>query len=121
MRKFNITVDGKNYIVEVEELGNSTSTQSSEAISKTEVKASAPAQAPAKAVSGEGEPIKAPMPGVILSITADNKNVKTGDPILVMEAMKMENNISAPKDGFVTVVVSKGANVNTGDILAYIK
>ncbi len=119
MRKFNITVDGKNYIVEVEEIGSSTQSQISKAVSNTEEKASAPA--PAKAVSGEGEPIKAPMPGVILSITADNKNVKNGEPILVMEAMKMENNISAPKDGFVTVVVSKGANVNTGDILAYIK
>lgn len=118
MRKFNITVDGKKYEVEVDEILSENSN-----INTVQQQVAQPIiQEPAKPITtGEGEAIKAPMPGVVLSIICDNKQIKKGEPILMLEAMKMENNIAATKDGFVTVTVAKGANVNTGDILAYIK
>ena len=82
--------------------------------------AAAPAAAPA--VTGAGEAVAAPMPGTILKITvSQGQAVKAGDVLCVLEAMKMENDITAPKDGTVTqVVTSKGANVSSGDPLVVI-
>ncbi len=80
----------------------------------------APVAAPkaAPAAVGAGEPFKAPMPGVVLDVcVANGAAVKKGDTILVLEAMKMENNMTAQKDGIVTVAVSKGASVGSGDTL----
>ena len=58
------------------------------------------------------------MPGTVLDVcVANGASVKKGDTILVLEAMKMENNMTAQKDGIVTVVVSKGASVGSGDTL----
>ena len=114
MRKFNINVDGKNYVVEVEEIGG---------VSTSPVVASpvAPVAAVPKAapvVSGNGEPFKAPMSGTVLDVcVANGASVKKGDTILVLEAMKMGNDMTAQKDGIVTVVVSKGASVGSGDTL----
>ena len=67
-----------------------------------------------------GKPIKAPMQGLIVDIKVeDGKKVKTGDEIVILEAMKMENPIVAPKDGTISAIkVSKGDNVNSDDILA---
>ncbi|MBD5132328.1 MAG: acetyl-CoA carboxylase biotin carboxyl carrier protein subunit [Clostridiales bacterium] len=115
MRKFNVTVNGKSYSVDVEEVSND---------GAAPVVASAPAAAPAapKAVSGEGTPVKAPMPGLILSLAkADGSAVKKNEKVIVLEAMKMENDINASADGTITYVVKKGDNVETGAILAYIK
>ena len=99
MRKFAITVNGQSYEVEVEELGASSA---------------APVSAPAGA-----EAIKAPMPGNIIDVkVSQGQSVKKGDVLLVLEAMKMENEIMAPRDGVVASVnVTKGATVNTGDML----
>ena len=100
MRKFIVNVNGNSYEVEVEEVGAA---------------ASAPV-APAAPVSGTA--VKAPMPGNVLDIkVANGQTVKKGDVLVILEAMKMENEISAPQDGVVTVVASKGATVNTGDVL----
>lgn len=79
--------------------------------------AAAPAAAPV-AVAG-GEPVKSPMPGNILKINvAPGQVVKEGDVLIVLEAMKMENDVVAPRDGTVAqIVVSKGAVVETGTTL----
>jgi len=116
MRKFNVTVNGKAYSVDVEEVSNDGATT-------PVVTSVAPAAAPAaKPVAGEGTPVKAPMPGLILGLAKkDGDAVKKNDKVVVLEAMKMENDINAPADGTITYVVKKGDNVETGAVLAYIK
>lgn len=114
MRKFNVTVNGKTYSVDVEEVGEVAS-----APVITTVAAPAPA---AKPVVGDGTPVKAPMPGLILGLAhKDGDTVKKNEKVVVLEAMKMENDINAPADGVITYVVKKGDNVDTGAVLAYIK
>ena len=80
----------------------------------------APAAAPAAVAAGE--PVCAPMPGTILRVNVQNgQAVKEGELLCVLEAMKMENEIFAPKTGSVAqVVAAKGASVNTGDVLVVI-
>lgn len=82
--------------------------------------AAAPAPAPAAAAPlAAGEAVKSPMPGNILKINvAQGQSVKEGDTLIVLEAMKMENDVVAPRDGTVAqIVVSKGAVVETGSPL----
>ncbi len=111
MRKFIVNVNGNSYEVEVEEVGTSAAPAISEAVKKDAPKAPA-------SVSVSGTPVKAPMPGNILDIKVSNgAKVKKGDILVILEAMKMENEIAAPQDGTVTVVTSKGAAVNSGDVL----
>ena len=78
----------------------------------------APAAAPAPAAAGEGV-VQSPMPGNINAVKfSAGQSVKAGDVILILEAMKMENEIVAPKAGTLKgVFVTKGATVNTGDAL----
>ncbi len=122
--KYIVTLNGKDYEVDVDELDTAV---------VNSVKESAPAvftsPAPApEAVSesapeGSGTPVKAPMPGTVLSIKASaGQKVAEGDVIMLLEAMKMENEITAPVSGTVSkIAVSKGANVATDDILAFIE
>ena len=123
MKRFNITVNGKAYDVAVEELGGTSAPAAP-------VPAAAPAPKPAAAVpaaapapvAGEGTKVEAPMPGTILEIKAAvGDMVKAGQPIVVLEAMKMENDIVAPSDGKITsIVVKKGDTVNSNDTIATI-
>ena len=80
------------------------------------------APAPAAAAAAAGEQVTAPMPGTILKVNVtQGAAVKKGDILVVLEAMKMENEIMAPKDGTVAqIAVAKGATVDTGALLAVI-
>ena len=114
--KYKITLNGKTYEVEVEE-GQAMLVDEYEAY-KPAAPAAAPAPA-AAAVTAAGEVVAAPMPGNILKVNvSQGQAVKAGDVLVVLEAMKMENEIMAPRDGSVAqVVVSKGAVVDTGAAL----
>ncbi len=130
MRKFNITVNGKAYEVEVEEVGGvvAPAPRPRAAASAPAPAASAAPAAPAAAkpaaapVAEGGEKLLAPMPGTILDIkVAAGDTVNAGDCVIVLEAMKMENEISAPVAGkILSVNVNKGASVNSGDVLLVI-
>lgn len=132
--KYIVTINSKKYEVDVEKgQANITGVTESPAVVAM---APAPAAVPEKAVKGEtaselaagkqnvtGEPLKAPMPGTILSIkTSLGSSVKKGDVLFILEAMKMENEITAPKDGVIAqITASKGLAVSTGDLLAVIQ
>ncbi len=128
MRNFVITVNGKTYEVGVEEVGATASAPAVApvaapvAISQPEVKAAAPkAAAPQAAVPANGEKVISPFPGLIKNLlVADGASVKKDQPILVLEAMKMDNDITAPCDGVVKFQVQKGANVESDAVLAVI-
>ena len=122
--KYKITLKGRTYEVEVE-AGKAMLLSEYEAIVPTAAPAApvaeaAPAAAPAApaapAVTGAGEAVNAPMPGTILKVNVQNgQAVKEGDLLVVLEAMKMENEIFAPKSGTVAqVLVQKGSTVDTG-------
>lgn len=116
MRKFNIKVNGQAYEVEVEEVAGGFAPAPVVPVAA----APAPAVAPVAAPAG-GTQLKAPMPGTVIDFKATNgAAVKKGQTILILEAMKMENEIVAPVDGVITFVASKGASVNTDDLLAVI-
>ena len=109
--KYKITLNGKTYEVEVEE-GQAMLVDEYEAY-----KPAAPAAAPAAPTTvAAGEVVAAPMPGNILKVNcSQGQAVKAGDILVVLEAMKMENEILAPRDGTVAqVVTTKGAVVDTG-------
>lgn len=122
---YKVTLKGRTYEVEVE-AGKAMLLDEYEAIAPSApaaapaataapVAVAAPAAPAAPAITGAGEPVKAPMPGNILkvNVTAGQK-VTEGQVLVVLEAMKMENEIMAPKAGTVTqVLVSKGSTVDT--------
>ena len=130
MKTLRITVNGKTYDVQVEETNGTPAPASAPASAPVSAPAPAPAPAPTpapapapapvKAAPGAGEEIKCPMPGNILDVKISNgQSVKKGDVLIILEAMKMENEIMAPKDGTVTsVCVNKGDVVNPGQVLA---
>ena len=126
--KYKVTLNGRTYEVEVE-AGKAMCVAEYEAYAPAAAPvAAAPAAAPAAAapaapaVTGAGEAVNAPMPGNILKVNVQNgQAVKAGEVLVVLEAMKMENEIMAPKAGTVTqVLVSKGSTVDTGAPLVVI-
>ncbi len=120
MRRFNVTVNGVAYDVEIEEVGTTAAQTSAPAAAVQAPKTAAPA---AKTASVGGTEVKAPMPGTILKVNVTvGQSVKKGDIVAVLEAMKMENEIFAPVDGTVAAVnVNKGASVKTDDVIVSIK
>ena len=119
MKRFNVTVNGKVYDVAVEETTGSGAPAPVATPAPAPVATPAPAPAPA-AAAGAGEKVTAPMPGTILDVKASNgQSVSKGDVIMILEAMKMENDIVAPCDGTITsILVKKGDSVQSGDTLA---
>ena len=114
MKKYRVNVNGTAYEVEIEEMNGAPAAAPV---------AAAPAAAPAPAASGAGESITSPMPGNILAVNvAAGDMVKKGQVLMILEAMKMENEIMAPHDGKVTAVaVTKGAAVESGALLCTIQ
>ena len=122
MRKFQVTVNGQTYEVDVEEIGGAQTAAPARAAAAAPAPAAKPAPAkPAapKAQAGAGDPVKAPMPGNILNVNVKTGDkVNAGDTLMLLEAMKMENPIPAPHSGTVTsVLVEKGATVEAGQTL----
>ena len=98
MRKFNVNVNGNSYVVEVEEIGA------------------------AETAPAGGTALKCPMPGKILkSLVKDGDKVTKNQKVLVLEAMKMENDIVAPTDGVISLLVKEGDDVVSQQDLAVIK
>lgn len=123
MRNFKVTVNGTTYDVAVEETGSAIAAEIP-VVAAPATPAAAPASAPAPKAApvGDGTPLKAPMPGMVMNFkVANGAQVKKGEAVLVLEAMKMENDIAACADGVITFVAAKGANVSTGEVLAVIK
>lgn len=121
MRNFIITVDGKRYEVGVEEVGEAVAPSAPSAPKAVPVaapKAAPKASAPA---NENGTKVLSPFPGLIKNLLlSEGAKVKKDQPILVLEAMKMDNDITAPCDGTVSYRVQKGANVESDALLAII-
>lgn len=119
MRKFMINVNGKSYEVDVEEItGGASAPAAAPAVAQAPV--AAPAAAPAAPAGAQGSvTVTAPMPGTVLQVKVKvGDAVKAGQAVVVLEAMKMENEIVVPQDGTIASVnVSQGASVNNGDVL----
>jgi biotin carboxyl carrier protein len=113
MKKYVIKLNDKVYEVEMEEVTAETSAAITTAAN------SAPKAAPAAAPVSGGQKVDAPMPGTIVSVNVKAGDVvKKGQVLVVLEAMKMENEIVSPVDGKITSVgVAKGDAVSTGDFL----
>lgn len=119
MKKYNVTVNGVLYEVEVEEAGEvSAPAQTTPVSAPAAAPKTAPKAAPKAAAAGSTV-IKAPMQGTIVKVNVKGGDaVKKGDVLVVLEAMKMENDIKAPADGTVaSVAVSQGDTVATDDVL----
>ena len=127
--KYKVTLNSKVYEVEVEE-GTAMLVDEYEAYvpapapapvaaAPGPAAAPAPAPAPAAAPQAAGEVVASPLPGTVLQVKVSaGEAVKAGQLLLIIEAMKMENEVLAPRDGTVAqIVAAKGATVNTGDAL----
>ncbi|MBR4727756.1 MAG: biotin/lipoyl-binding protein [Clostridia bacterium] len=122
--KYLVTLNGKTYAVEVEET-DAVLTAVTEAPAPAAPAAQTPAPVPAAQqplLPAEGQAVRAPMPGNILSVSiSQGQRVKSGTVLMILEAMKMENEIVAPCDGTVKqLLVQKGSVVDTDAVLAVI-
>ena len=127
IKKLKITVEGKTYEVEVEEIGGPATTsvaasKAAQVAQKSVVSAPQTVREAPKDATGDGEIVPAPIPGKVLSIKVKpGDTVQAGQVILILEAMKMENEITAPVDGQIkTILVTEGQAVNSGDTMLVI-
>ena len=124
MKNYRITVNGTAYDVAVEELGGSAASASAPAAAPVAAApaAAAPA-APAPSAGAGSITVTAPMPGKILAVKASvGQAVKKGDVVLILEAMKMENNLSTPVSGKVKrIFVNEGDAVPAGSVMMEIE
>jgi len=120
VKKYTITVNGTAYEVEVEEMGGVAAPKAAAAPAAAPKAAPAAAPAPAaKPVAAGAATISAPMPGKVLEVKVKAGDaVKAGDVLMILEAMKMQNEIMAPADGTISDVrISAGQTVGTGDVM----
>lgn len=121
MKYYNITVNGVAYSVSVEETAAGAAPVAAPAVAAPVAPKApaAPAAAPKAPAAAGAVTVKAPMPGNILDVKIKaGDSVKAGDILVILEAMKMENEIVAPQDGTVASInVNKGDTVNSGDVL----
>ncbi len=123
MKNYRITVNGNTYDVAVEEIGGGAAPATAAPVMTPAAPAAPAAPAPAATPAASGSKgsvvVSAPMPGKILGVKTEvGKAVKKGDVLMVLEAMKMENEIVAPQDGTVaSVETTVGAQVESGDTL----
>lgn len=130
MKTFKVTVDNQSYTVKVEELtenyGGSPAVKQADPAPQVAPEKPAPVDKPAVPVvekpqtsSSGGYTLKAPMPGSVLEVrVSEGAGIKEGDVLLVLEAMKMENELTASEPGTVSQIhVKKGDTVNSGDPL----
>ena len=112
MKKYKVNVNGTSYEITLEVMD-------APATANNAAPAAAPAPAAVPAASASGEAVKAPMPGTILAVNVSaGASVKKGDVLMILEPMKMENEILAAHDGTIGAVsVAKGAAVKSGDVL----
>ncbi|WP_106449007.1 acetyl-CoA carboxylase biotin carboxyl carrier protein subunit [Trichococcus alkaliphilus] len=124
LRKFKIAIDGKEYLVEMEEIGGvqqpvqaPVAAPAAPVAAPAEQAAPAPAAAPVSAASGDA--MTSPMPGTILRLLVNiGDEVKENQPLMILEAMKMENEVVANHAGKVAGIhVNQGQVVNAGDAL----
>jgi len=138
MKEYKFKVSGKDYTVSVDNVEENVAnvvvngTSHTVEMEKTEVVAPAPVArkvvqrqtetAAAPATSSEGKPLKSPLPGVVIDVLVKKGDtVKNGQKVLLLEAMKMENNIDSDRDGTILEIkTTKGASVNEGDVLMVI-
>ena len=129
--KYKITINGRTYEVEVEQdsamivdeyEAYAPAPAAPAAPAAPVAQAAAPAPAAAPVVTGNGETVEAPMPGSIVNVLVKaGQKVNAGDVLVIIEAMKMENEIMAPKNGTITqVVIKQGDKVETGTPLIVI-
>lgn len=116
MKNYRITVNGTSYDVTVEELSGGAAPAAAPVAAPVAAPAPAAAPAPSKAAPAGGAgsiKVSSPMPGKILAVKANvGDSVKKGQVILILEAMKMENEVVAPQDGTIASI-----NVNVGDMV----
>ena len=121
MKTYNVTVNGVTYVVNVEEVANGTTPVATPTPVAAPAPVATPKAAPAPKASGTAGAVavKAPMPGNIMKVNVKaGAAVKKGEVLVVLEAMKMENDVCAPQDGVVaSVEVSQGATVETDAVL----
>ena len=119
-KKFRVVVNGKEYVVEVEEIGDSVEPRK---VERVERKRETPVKREKREVEQVKGAVTAPMPGKVTKIKVKiGDRVKKGAVVAMLEAMKMENEILAPNDGVVKEIkVKEGANVNRGDIIMVIE
>ena len=119
MKNYTITVNGVAYEVTVEEGTTGAATAPAAAPKAAPKAAPAAPKAAAPAAAAGAVKVNAPMPGKVLSVKANvGQAVKKGEVILILEAMKMENEIVAPQDGTVASTVAAGTSVEAGEVLA---
>jgi len=133
MKKFQVTVNGNAYQVEVEEIGGNFSPVAAPVVQFVAAPVAAPAPvaiapaapvatAPAAAIPANAKKVEAPMPGKIVGVkVAVGQVVKEGDLVAILEAMKMENEIFSPQSGTImSINVVAGAMVETNDVIVTI-
>ena len=120
MKTYNVTVNGVTYVVNVEEVVDGAAAPApTPVVAPVVAPKAAPVSAPKTSGAAGAVAVKAPMPGNIMKVNVKvGDSVKKGDVLVVLEAMKMENDICAPADGVVaSVEVAQGATVETDAVL----